>query len=640
MSFPELRRQLNDMLADLQAKFDDARAADDTLLMAKLEDLARPIFDLRNRAALISLAELTERVAALRNRLDGGSGPAIPDIGTTAALRAEIDRLLAESSEDAVVNAPVPGENVVIVTPDITAPAPMAALSSGTLMLTEAHLIALWKRSQFPLPASGIVVFGLRGCRPVEFGGTAFAPQHAIEMRSVDYLKMNCTIGQWKPGKGIALFPGSTVPFRDLVKDAIGASGAGVNQLGCGRYSKYVPGWHKASEGSRGHWALRQSCTITIQRTADDTDYDGVDRWFAAFDFGDNIHCAFGMGPDSDIPNSKFSSAGCQTVAGLVTKGVPDSERGPWKKFIAPFKQSLTNPVQSTEYVLFPGAEVQSMIVTREAGKRIVLRFGSKGPLVRLAQAALKAQGHDLKIDGDFGQSTFRAVRDFQLETLGAVDGVIGPETAKDLGIELPEFDFQNAIDGGPGYTVSVSAPGQRRKLAWGLDVLDKHGSEEGELFLNEIIAMSERLNVDPDFMMAVMAFESGESFAPDKKNEAGSGATGLIQFMPNTAKDLGTTTAKLAQLTPTEQLFWVEKYFRRNAAGKNLASISDVYMAVLLPSAVGKPDTHPLFIQPSTAYKQNKGLDADKSGVITKNEAAFKVQEKLRTGLKSNHVG
>jgi soluble lytic murein transglycosylase-like protein len=35
---------------------------------------------------------------------------------------------------------------------------------------------------------------------------------------------------------------------------------------------------------------------------------------------------------------------------------------------------------------------------------------------------------------------------------------------------------------------------------------------------------------------MACMAWESGRSFRPDVKNMAGSGATGLIQFMPTTA--------------------------------------------------------------------------------------------------------
>lgn len=41
---------------------------------------------------------------------------------------------------------------------------------------------------------------------------------------------------------------------------------------------------------------------------------------------------------------------------------------------------------------------------------------------------------------------------------------------------------------------------------------------------------------------MAAMAFESGETFSPSIKNAAGSGAVGLIQFMPSTAKALGTS--------------------------------------------------------------------------------------------------
>ena len=47
-------------------------------------------------------------------------------------------------------------------------------------------------------------------------------------------------------------------------------------------------------------------------------------------------------------------------------------------------------------------------------------------------------------------------------------------------------------------------------------------------------------LNVPVDFLMACIAFESGRSFRADKRNLAGSGATGLIQFMPSTARSMG----------------------------------------------------------------------------------------------------
>ena len=38
---------------------------------------------------------------------------------------------------------------------------------------------------------------------------------------------------------------------------------------------------------------------------------------------------------------------------------------------------------------------------------------------------------------------------------------------------------------------------------------------------------------------MAVMSFETGGTFDPGIRNAAGSGATGLIQFMPSTAAGL-----------------------------------------------------------------------------------------------------
>lgn len=53
----------------------------------------------------------------------------------------------------------------------------------------------------------------------------------------------------------------------------------------------------------------------------------------------------------------------------------------------------------------------------------------------------------------------------------------------------------------------------------------------------------------------------TGERFRANTVNRA-SGATGLIQFMPSTAKQLGTTTDKLAAMTEVDQLDYVAKYF------------------------------------------------------------------------------
>jgi len=104
-----------------------------------------------------------------------------------------------------------------------------------------------------------------------------------------------------------------------------------------------------------------------------------------------------------------------------------------------------------------------------------------------------------------------------------------------------------------------------------------------------------------------------------------------LIQFMPATARDLGTTTDVLAKMTAVQQLDYVEKYFRPYY--KRINSLSDMYMAILLPKYVGQPDDAVLF-SGGTAYRQNAGLDANKDGKITKAEASAKVRAKWEKGL------
>lgn len=99
----------------------------------------------------------------------------------------------------------------------------------------------------------------------------------------------------------------------------------------------------------------------------------------------------------------------------------------------------------------------------------------------------------------------------------------------------------------------------------------------------------------------------------------------------------MGTTTQKLASMTAEEQLDWVYKYFKPYKAKLN--SLEDVYMAVLYPRAAGKSQEYTLFSS-GKAYSQNRGLDANKDGRITKAEAAGKVREKLMKGLKPQYVG
>ncbi|WP_420457092.1 hypothetical protein [Rubrivirga sp.] len=154
--------------------------------------------------------------------------------------------------------------------------------------------------------------------------------------------------------------------------------------------------------------------------------------------------------------------------------------------------------------------------------------------------------------------------------------------------------------------------------------------------FKSRVLQMSDTLQIDADYLMAIMAFESAETFSPSIWNQAGSRAVGLIQFMDGAASepDLNTTLEALEAMTAVEQLDYVERYFRmRQRQFGKITTLSDVYMAVLRPANIGDPESAVLFRAGTTAYRQNDGLDSDGNGEITKAECAAKVQEKLERG-------
>jgi hypothetical protein len=146
--------------------------------------------------------------------------------------------------------------------------------------------------------------------------------------------------------------------------------------------------------------------------------------------------------------------------------------------------------------------------------------------------------------------------------------------------------------------------------------------------FKHKVAGISKRLEIDPDDLMAVMAFES--FFNPAQRNLAGGSATGLIQFMPGTASDLGTTTDELARMSGVEQLDIVFAYFLPYAG--QLKNLGDVYMRVLWPPAIGKSDSYVLWEVGDPRYAANQGLDLNRDGKITRAEATQKVLDRRKT--------
>lgn len=172
-----------------------------------------------------------------------------------------------------------------------------------------------------------------------------------------------------------------------------------------------------------------------------------------------------------------------------------------------------------------------------------------------------------------------------------------------------------------------MTQPPSYAALAWGAKVSPGFRQRVRELCINIRYP-------DPSDLMACMAWESGRTFSPNIRNQAGSGAVGLIQFMPQTAAALGTTTAALSQMTAIGQLDFVERYFKP-WKGK-LKTLSDLYCGILWPAGIGQPGSEVLFsnINRPTTYIQNKGLDLNHDGDVSKDEITAKVRAMLGEGL------
>lgn len=148
---------------------------------------------------------------------------------------------------------------------------------------------------------------------------------------------------------------------------------------------------------------------------------------------------------------------------------------------------------------------------------------------------------------------------------------------------------------------------------------INKLPADLQESFAKGVKEVARRLGVDPAWLMQVMWSES--RLKADAVNPMG-GATGLIQFMPVTAKDLGTTTAHLKTLNAVQQLPWVEKYF--NTYKGRMKSYYDVYAVTFFPAMIGKPDDWILETKRLPAAliaKQNPAINKDKNGAITVGE-------------------
>lgn len=302
--------------------------------------------------------------------------------------------------------------------------------------LKEKHLQRLCLLNGFQIPPAELIFFGLRGCLPTTEDTMTFRTQQQVELTQVDYLHPRCTLGQWRPAEGtFALFPGSTIPNQQNVKNAVLNGGRGSNQLMTGYYKDYRKGVHKVGKPT-GHEAFRQTEGRPIHRTADDLDFDNDDRVEFENPF-DNLHSGWSMGI-----SHTYSSAGCQVVVGFPKcpqrGNQPDA--GPWRVFK---ENAYSLPQNSFRYFLLNGVDAERVASNENAQLSARLRFGAESPLVTEVQTKLREAGfYEGVTDGFFGERTLRAVMAFQTAKFGrdADDGIVGPTTASALQMNWPNF--------------------------------------------------------------------------------------------------------------------------------------------------------------------------------------------------------
>lgn len=164
---------------------------------------------------------------------------------------------------------------------------------------------------------------------------------------------------------------------------------------------------------------------------------------------------------------------------------------------------------------------------------------------------------------------------------------------------------------------------------------IDQNFQNTGKLdanFLNKVKEVAKNLNCDYKDLLALMNSES--SLNAQAWN--GTTAVGLIQFTDKSIEELNRvhglnlSKEKIAKMSPIEQLDLAEKYLMiaksYNFAPNARLSAGDLYAITFLP---GRANQEVLCRQGENYYKQNKGLDLNNDGVISKQDLEKRLAKK-----------
>lgn len=258
----------------------------------------------------------------------------------------------------------------------------------------------------------------IRGCSCSSYG--EWQEELIIKKEKIDHQSMNCVFVILHPYDSSFLMPlkGSTTPHAKYLNLALARGGNGANQLELGFYRGYEKGLHYPSKET-AHFALRQTNPQPVRRTKDNLSFDLEDR-IEVGNFNDNIHAAW----NSYLGAKTHASGGC-----LVIAGYPDCQRRTgntlhWKIFY----DTIYAQTQQSFNVLLVSYDWVSKTVNNTMKKLIV--FGSDEDNVKAIQSKLVVN------ESFCGPKTYKAILDYQRENGLVVDGIVGPQTLKKMGIK------------------------------------------------------------------------------------------------------------------------------------------------------------------------------------------------------------
>lgn len=238
--------------------------------------------------------------------------------------------------------------------------------------------------------------------------------------------------------------------------------------------------------------------------------------------------------------------------------------------------------------------------------------------------AAITRAQHDIGLPttGRADQATIDAINDAMAEVPGMIAYMAGAST-------LPLSNKPASINPSNALTSLSTSPRQSPRSAG--PKVKGYALEHDKEFMAKVKEVADKLGVQPNALLAIMKKESG--LDPSIRNKIAvkmgkPAAVGLIQFMPATARQLGTTSAELANMSAVEQMDYVYKYYKINHAKPGMDA-GDLYMLTFLPAYAGKDPKIVLGqkgggelgntnISKHNIYKMNPSFDNSGKGYFT----------------------